>query len=82
MVLDGPLDKKLSMTIAKSRVVMKSPSPSPFMCYIITISGSSDALEPWEDKWGDGDGGVVVKCHQHQPDTEGSVASADQGLNI
>ena len=47
---------------------------------LIIISGSSDALEPWEDKWGDGDGGVVVKCHQHQPDTDGSVASTDQGL--
>ena len=82
MVLDGPLDKRLPMTRAKSRVVMKSPSPSPFMCDIITISGSSDALEPWEDKWGDGDGGVVVKCHQQQPDTDGSAASADQGLNI
>ena len=52
------------------------------MCYMITISGSSDALEPWEDKWGDDDGGVVVKCHHQQPDTDDSVASADQGLNI
>ena len=51
------------------------------MYYIITIQGGSNALEPWEDKWGDGDGGVVVKCHQHQPDTDGSVASADQGFN-
>ena len=83
-MLDGPWDKRLPMNInqASSQVIINHAFNllSSFMCYIITISGGSDALEPSEDKWGDGAGVVVVECHHSQSDDQ--VAVGGQGIII